>query len=57
MINVFHLELSGRVTMSKCLMGNLFDKVGYDGLTFLNKTIEWVTESYRHRVNVWGYGK
>ena len=43
--------------MSKCLMGNLFDKVGYDGLTFLKKTIEWVTESYRHRVNFVGYGK
>ena len=38
-------------------MGNLFDKVGYDGLTFLKKTIEWVTESYRNRVNVVGYGK
>ena len=43
--------------MSKCLMGNLFDKLGYDGLTFLKKTIEWVTESYRHRVDVVGYGK
>ena len=38
-------------------MGNHFDKVGYHGLTFLNKTIEWVTESYRHRVKVGGYGK
>ena len=39
MVNVLHLELSERVTMSKCLMGNLFDKVGYDGLKFLKKTI------------------
>ena len=57
MVNVLHLELSERFTMSKCLMGNLFDKVGYDWLTFLNKIIEWATESYRHRVNVGGYGK
>ena len=57
MVNVLHLELSERVTMSKCLMGNLFDKAGYDGLTVLKKTIEWVTESYRHRVYVVGYGK
>ena len=57
MVNVLHLELSERVTVSKCLMGNLFDKVGYDGLTFLKKTIEWFTESHRHRVNVVGYGK
>ena len=57
MVNVLPLELSERVTMSKCLMGNLFDKVGYDGLTFLKKTIDWVTESYRHRVNVGVYGK
>ena len=57
MVNVLHLELLERVTMNKCLMGNLFDKVGYDGLTFLKKTIEWVTESYRYRVNVVGYGK
>ena len=39
MVNVLHLELSERVTISKCLMGNLFDKVGYDGLKFLKKTI------------------
>ena len=39
-------------------MGHLlFDKVEYHGLTFLNKTIEWVTESCRHRVIVGGYGK
>ena len=57
MVNVLHLELLERVTMSKCLMGNLFDKVGYDGLTFLKKTIDRVNESYRYRVNVVGYGK
>ena len=57
MVNVLHVELSERVTMSKCLMGYLFDKVEYHGLTFLKKTIEWVTESYHHRVNVGSYGK
>ena len=36
-VNVLHLELSERVTMSKCLMGNLFDKVGYDGLIFFKE--------------------
>ena len=57
MVKVLHLELSEWVTVSKGLMVNLLNKVGYHGLTFLNKTIEWVTESYRHRVNVGGYGK
>ena len=38
-VNVLLLELSERVTMSKCLLGNPFDKVGYDGLIFLKKTI------------------
>ena len=57
MVKVLHWELSEWVTVSKGLMVNLLNKVGYHGLTFLNKTIEWVTESYRHRVNVGGYGK
>ena len=57
MVNVLHLELLERVTMSKCLICNLFYKVGYDGLTVLKKTIEWFSESYSYRVNVVGYGK
>ena len=36
-VNVLHLELLERVTMSKCLMGNLIDKVGYDGLIFFKE--------------------
>ena len=38
-VNILHLGLSYGVTMSKGLMVGLFDKVGYNGLTFLNKTI------------------
>ena len=38
-VNILHLGLSYRVRMSKVLMVDLFDKVGYDGLTSLNKTI------------------
>ena len=56
-VNVLHLELSYGVTVSKGLMGNLFDKLCNHGLTFLNKTKEWVTEIDRHKVNVGGYGE
>ena len=38
-------------------MVNFFEKVGYNGLMFLNKTNKWVNESYGHKVNVRGYSE